>query len=329
MSAKNLSAGRFAFAFAIATALIGIAPPAAAEDYPGKQVVRLVLPFAAGSTSDAIGRIMADEFGKSMGGTFVVENRPGAGGMIGTAEAMRAPADGYTLVLTSNSTHALAPWLYKSVPYDAVKSFQHIGRWIEVPFVLVVPQKSPVNNFREFIAYAKANPDKLAFGYGTPSSQLSVELLNQMADIKTLPIPYKSHPNAVTDLIAGQTQFMILDLATALSQISGNNLKPLAMTTKVRSDYVPDLPTIAESGFPDYEYGTWVGVAAPVGTPKAIVDKLSAESIKILARPDVQKRFAVNAINVAPNTVKEQEQLVETGLEFWRKRIQEMKIELQ
>jgi tripartite-type tricarboxylate transporter receptor subunit TctC len=303
--------------------------PAHAQDYPGRQVVRLIVPFAAGSASDTIGRIMVDEFSKSMGGTFIVENRPGAGGMIGTTEAIRAPADGYTLVLTSNSTHALAPWLYKSVPYDAVKSFQHIGRWIEVPFVLVVSPKFPANTFREFIDYAKANPEKLAFGYGTSSSQLSVELLNQMADIKTLPIPYKSHPNAVTDLIAGQTQFMILDLAAAIAQLNGNNLKALALTARKRSGFLPNLSTIAESGYPEYEYATWIGMAAPVGTPKAIVDKLSAESLKILANPEVHKRFAAHAITAAPNTVKEQEELVETGLEFWRKRIQSMKIELQ
>jgi tripartite-type tricarboxylate transporter receptor subunit TctC len=150
-----------------------------------------------------------------------------------------------------------------------------------------------------------------------------------VADIKTLPVPYKSHPSAVTDLIAGQTQFMILDLAAAMPQISGNKLKALALTTKRSSEYLPNLPTIAESGYPDYEYATWIGLAAPAGTPKAIVDKLSAETLKILANPQVHKRFAAHAITVAPNTVPEQERLVETGLEFWRKRIQAMKIELQ
>jgi tripartite-type tricarboxylate transporter receptor subunit TctC len=318
--------GFFATAMLVVTAIIA---PAFAQDYPTKQVVKLIVPFAAGSASDTIGRIMVDEYTKAMGGTFIVENRPGAGGLVGTAEAVRAPADGYTLVLTSNSTHALAPWLYKTVPYDAVKNFQHIARWVEVPFVLVVSPNFPANTFREFIDYAKKNPDKLAFGYGTSSSQLSVELLNQMADIKTLPVPYKSHPNAVTDLIAGQTQFMILDMAAAIAQINGNNLKAIALTTKKRSEFLPNLPTIAESGYPDYTYATWLGLAAPAGTPSAIVEKLSAETLKILAKPDVQKRFAVHATTVAPNTVKEQEELVSTGLEFWRQRIQSMKIELQ
>lgn len=316
--------------FAAAMVVVStIATAAFAQDYPAKQVVKLVVPFAAGSASDTIGRIMVDEYAKAMGGTFIVENRPGAGGMLGTAEVSRSPADGYTLLLTSNSTHALAPWLYKTVPYDAVKGFQHIARWIEVPFVLVVSPKFPANTFREFIEHAKANPEKLAFGYGTSSSQLSVELLNQMADIKTLPIPYKSHPNAVTDLVAGQTQFMILDMAAAMAQISGGNLKPIALTTKKRSEFLPNLPTIAESGYPDYEYATWIGLAAPAGTPPAIVEKLSAETLKILAKPDVQKRFAANAITIVPNTVKEQEELVSTGLEFWRQRIQSMKIEPQ
>lgn len=122
---------------------------------------------------------------------------------------------------------------------------------------------------------------------------------------------------------------MILDLAAAIAQVSGNSLKALALTIRNRSEFLPNVPTIAESGYPEYEYATWIGMAAPVGTPKAIVDKLSAESLKILANPAVHKRFAVHAITVAPNTVKEQEQLVETGLEFWRKRIQSMKIELQ
>lgn len=300
-----------------------------AADYPKAQTVKVLLPFAAGSASDTTSRIMADELQKVLGGTWVVDNRPGAGGLIGTEQGMKSPPDGYTLIVTSSSTHSLAPFLYKKVPYDPVKDFVHICNWIDVPFLLVVHPDVPARTTQEFVDHAKKNPGKLAYGYGTPSSQLGAELLNSMAGIKTLGVPYKSHPAAVTDLVGGQTQFMVLDTSAAIAQMKANRVRALGVASLKRLSFLPDIPTIAESGYPEYQYSAWIGVAAPVGTPRAIVDRIAAASQKQLALPEVQQRFAAALIPVAPNTQQEQENMVRNNQELWRKRFREWKIEPQ
>lgn len=313
----------------LGTALAAGHAAAQAPDYPGAQPVRILLPFAAGSASDTTARIMADELQKALGGTFVVDNRPGAGGTIGTEQGAKAPPDGYTLIVTSSSTHSLAPFLYKRVAYDPVKDFQHIGNWIDLPFVLVVHPAVPVKTFQEFIEHAKKNPGKLAYGYGTPSSQLGAELLDSMAGIKTLGVSYKSHPAAVTDLVAGQTQFMILDVSAAIGQMRAQRLRALAVTSTERLQFMPEIPSIAESGYPEYQYSAWIGLAAPAGTPRAIIDRLSAAGRERMALPEVQQRFAGQLIPVAANTQQEQEAFVQRNLEVWRKRFREWKIEPQ
>ena len=302
---------------------------AQAPEYPKAQTVKIVVPFAAGSASDTVGRLMADELQKALGGSFIVDNRPGAVGLIGTEQAAKAAPDGYTLILTSSSTHSLAPMLYKKVPYDPLKDFVHIGRWIDLPFVLAVRPDFPARTLAEFIAEAKSKPDKLAYGFGTPSSQLGALLLDSMAGIKTLGVSYKSHPAAVTDLIGGQTQYMIVDISATMPQMKAGRLRALAVTTKKRTSFLPDLPSIAESGYPDYEYSAWIGLAAPVGTPRAIIDRLSAAGMKQLAMPEVQQRFTAQNIPVAANTPVEQEATVKALLETWRKRFNEWKIEPQ
>ncbi len=307
----------------------GQAAAQGAADYPKAQTVKVILPFAAGSASDTTSRIMADELQKVLGGTWVVENRPGAGGLIGTEQGMKSTPDGYTLVVTSSSTHSLAPFLYKKVPYDPVKDFVHICNWIDVPFVLVVHPDVPAKTTQEFVEYAKKNPGKLAYGYGTPSSQLGAELLNTLAGIKTLGVPYKSHPAAVTDLVGGQTQFMVLDTSAAIAQMKANRVRALGVASQKRLSFLPEIPTVAESGYPEFLYSAWIGVAAPVGTPRAIIDRVAAASQKQLALPEVQQRFAAALIPVSPNTQQEQENFVRTNLEVWRKRFRDWKIEPQ
>lgn len=312
-----------------AASLAGAPAWAQTPPYPKARPVKVLLPFAAGSASDTTARIMADELQKALDGTFVVENRPGAGGIIGTEQAAKSAPDGYTLIVTSSSTHSLAPFLYKKVGYDPVADFLHVGNWIDVPFVMVVHPDLPTKTFQEFIDYAKKNPGKLNYGYGTPSSQLGAELLNSMAGIKTQGVSYKSHPAAVTDLIAGQTQFMILDTSAAVGHMKVNRLRALAVTSMKRLSFLPELPSIAEGGFPDYQYSAWIGCAVPVGTPRDIVDKLNAAGRERLAMPEVQARFAAQYIPVSPNSQQEQEAFVKRNLEVWRKRFQEWKIEPQ
>jgi len=302
---------------------------AQAIDYPKAQTVKILLPFAAGSASDTTARFMAEELQKSLGGNFVVDNRPGANGLIGTEQGAKSIPNGYTLIMTSSSTHSLAPFLYKKVPYDPVKDFIHIGNCIDLPFVLAVKSDFPANNFQEFIDYARKNPDKLAYGYGTPSSQLGAQLLGSMAGIQTLGVSYKSHPAAVTDLISGQTQFMILDISAALTQIKAGRLRALAVTSTKRLSFMAEVPSIAESGYPEYQYSAWIGMAAPVGTPKTIIEKLSAAIQKQLSMPEVNQRFSAQNIPIAINTQQEQENFVKSNLEVWRKRFKEWKIEPQ
>ena len=285
-----------------------------AQDYPLKQAVSIIVPFPAGSGTDTIVRIMAGELQKSMGGTFVVENRPGYVGIIGTEQAAKAPPDGYTLVVSSGAQHTLARWLFKNVPYDAVNDFAHIGKWVDVGFMLVVNPALPVKSLQEFIAYAKANPGKLAYGYGTSSAQLGATLLNSMAKIDTLGVPYKGQPPALTDLIGGSLQFMIVDLVVGTPLVTSGQLRAIAVTPAARVAYAPTLPTIAESGFPDYDFSTWVGLAAPRATPRPIVERLNAEIRKILAKPEVRTKLEAMGMDLRPNSVAEQEAFVQATL---------------
>lgn len=285
-----------------------------AQDYPLKQPVSIIVPFPAGSGTDTIVRIMAGEFQKSMGGTFVVENRPGYVGIIGTEQAAKAPPDGYTLVVSSGAQHTLARWLFKNVPYDAVNDFAHIGKWVDVGFMLVVNSALPVKNLQDFIAYAKANPGKLAYGYGTSSAQLGATLLNSMAKIDTLGVPYKGQPPALTDLIGGSLQFMFVDLVVGTPLVTSGQLRAIAVTPAARVAYAPTLPTIAESGFPDYDFSTWVGLAAPRATPRPIVERLNAEIRKILAKPEVRTKLEAMGMDLRPNSVAEQEAFVQATL---------------
>lgn len=285
-----------------------------AQDYPLKQPVSIIVPFPAGSGTDTIVRIMAGELQKSMGGTFVVENRPGYVGIIGTEQAAKAPPDGYTLVVSSGAQHTLARWLFKNVPYDAVNDFAHIGKWVDVGFMLVVNPALPVKNLQDFIAYAKANPGKLAYGYGTSSAQLGATLLNSMAKIDTLGVPYKGQPPALTDLIGGSLQFMFVDLVVGTPLVTSGQLRAIAVTPAARVAYAPTLPTIAESGFPDYDFSTWVGLAAPRATPRPIVERLNAEIRKILAKPEVRTKLEAMGMDLRPNSVAEQEAFVQATL---------------
>lgn len=284
---------------------------ASAQEYLLKKIVQIIVPFPAGSGTDTLVRLMASGLQKSMGGTFVVENRPGFFGVIGTDQAAKSVPDGYTLVVSSGAQHSLPKWLYKNVPYDAVSDFAHMGKWVDIGFMLLVHPSVPAKNLQEFVAYAKSNPGKLAYGYGSASSQLSAEMLNSLANIKTLGVPYKGQAPALTDLVAGVLQFMIADVLVGASFVTSGQLRALAVTPKTRVGYISTLPTIAELGFPDYDFSTWVGLAAPRGTPRDVVDRLNAESKKILTNAEIRAKLEAMGMDVRPNGVGEQEAFVQ------------------
>ncbi len=290
-------------------------PSAMAQTYPTKPV-KLVVPFPPGGSLDTTGRLLAQKLTEAWGQPVVVENKPGAGGNIGADLVAKSPADGYTILMGALSTHAVNPSLYAKMPYDAAKDFAPITLIAITPNVLVVNAASPVNNVREFIAYAKANPGKLSFGSGSSGSagHLAGELFKVETGTDAVHIPFKGGAPATQALLAGDTQFMFDNLANAMAQVKAGKLKALAVTTAKRSPLVPDLPTMAEAGLPGFDISTWYGLFAPAGTPPAVIAKWNAEVAKILNSPDVRARLVADGAEPTPNTPEQFAQMIASEL---------------
>ena len=300
-------------AITLAVVIVGsaAATTAWAQAYPTKPV-KLVVPFPPGGSLDITGRLLAQKLTETWGQPVVVENKPGAGGNIGADLVAKSPPDGYTILLGALSTHAVNPNLYAKMPYDAVKDFAPITLIAITPNVLVVNAASPVNNVREFIAYAKANPGKLAFGSGSNGSagHLAGELFKVETGSDAVHVPFKGGAPATQALLAGDTQFMFDNLANAMAQVKAGKLKALAVTTAQRSPLVPELPTMAEAGLPGFDLSTWYGLFAPAGTPTAIVAKWNADVTRILNSPDVRARLVADGAEPSPNTPEQFAQMI-------------------
>ncbi len=278
-----------------AVALLGMATASMvmAEDYPTRTVTDIVASTAGGGT-DIISRIYAEQLSKQMGQPFIVENIAGAGSLTGTVQAARATADGYTLQTGLNASMAVNPSLFANLPYDPVNDFEPVGMLGQFPFALVVSNNFPAHSVKELIAMAKEKPGAINYasaGNGT-GQQLSMELFKLMTGINLAHVPYRGAAPAYTDVMSGQVPVFIDNLASALGQIKGGSVRALAVTSKERSPLLPDVPTIAESGVPDYVYYTWFGMWAPKGTPRPVIDKLYAEIKKAQATPAVKGRIA-------------------------------------
>jgi len=267
----------------------GIAP---AQTYPAKPI-RLVVPYPAGGPLDTVARLLGQKVSESVKQPVVVDNKPGAGGNIGADVVAKAPPDGYTILMGAVATHAINPTLYPGIPYDAVRDFQTVTQVASTPNVLIVHPSIPVNDVREFIAYAKAHPGKLNFGSGSTGSagHLAGELFKSMAGIEMTHVPYKGAAPAMQDLIGGQVQLMFDNYASASTQVRAGKVKALAVTTAKRSPLAPELPTIAESGLPGFDISTWFGVFVPAGTPRPLVERLHAEITHALALDDVREKM--------------------------------------
>ena len=284
---------RFVAALAAAAAIGVVAPAVAQGTYPTKPV-RLVVPFPAGGTTDILARAVAQKLSETWGQSVIVDNRPGAGGNIGSELVAKSPPDGYTLLMGTVGTHAINPSLYAKMPYDHVKDFTPVILVAGVPNVLVVNLSLPVNSVQELIAYGKANPNKLNFassGNGT-SIHLSGELFRTMTGVQMTHVPYKGSAPALTDLIGGQVQLMFDNLPSSLQFIKAGKLRALAVTSAERSSALPDLPTLSESGLAGFEASSWFGVLAPAGTPRDIVTKLNGAIAAWLASPDAKEKLA-------------------------------------
>jgi len=280
-----------------------VAALAAAQTYPTKPI-RLVVPFPPGGATDILARDVAQKLTEAWGQSVIVDNRPGAGGNIGSELVAKSAPDGYTLEMGTVGTHAINASLYAKMPYDHVKDFTPVILVAGVPNVLVVNPSLPANSVAELIAYAKANPGKLNFassGNGT-SIHLSGELFKVMAGVQITHIPYKGSAPALQDLVGGQVQMMFDNLPPSLPQIKAGKLRALAVTSAARASALPDVPTLAESGLPGFEASSWFGILAPAGTPAPIVAKLNAEIARYLATPEAKEKLAKQGANAAGGT---------------------------
>ncbi|WP_354684642.1 tripartite tricarboxylate transporter substrate binding protein [Cupriavidus necator] len=282
---------RFLKPLAAAAALCALILPAgqAWAEFPDKPI-RFVVPFAAGSATDQLARAIGQAITVDSKVSVVVDNKPGANGFIAASDVAKAAPDGYTVLISTNTTHAANEHLFKKLPYDPVKDFTPVTALGRGGQIMVVNPQVPAKTVGEFIALAKKQPGKLSFGSGSSSSRIAGELFQQMAHVELLHVPYKSNPLAITDLLGNQIQMMITDTATGLPQVKSGKLRALGVSGKARSPLAPDVPTIDEAGVKGYEMSYWFAAYAPAGTPQPVVAKLNALMVKA-ARSDSAAGF--------------------------------------
>ena len=292
---------------AAAALLAALALPAQAEaqEWPARQVT-LIVPFSAGGTTDLFGRLLSQHLQQKTGQPFIVENRAGAGGNLGTQLVARAAPDGYTFLVGTVSTHAINPFLYSKLPYDTVKDFQPVSLIARLPNILVVNPSLPVNTVLELVTYLKANPDKLS--YGSSGVGTSIHLAAELFKIKTgttmTHVPFRSSGDVMNNLTGGHIELAFDNITLAWTQVKAGRLRALAVTSTERSTIAPDVPTMADT-IAGFEATSWHGVFAPAGTPKPIVDKMAAEMKRILELPDVKEKLAELGALAAPMTPEE------------------------
>ena len=312
---------------ALPLALTLISGTAFAQAYPNRNIT-LVLPFAAGSGTDTTTRIISKELGTALGVGMVIDNRAGANGSIAASYVARSAPDGYTLFVTTNTTHSANPYLLKTMSYDPVKDFTPIARTGDLPFMLVINPEIPANSVAELIALAKKEPGKLSYASGSSSAIVSGATFARLAGIDLLHVPYKSSPPALTDVIAGRVSMMFVDVLTGLPHVNGKALKALAVTTKRPSALLPHLPTM-DSTVKGFDITSWQGYLGPANLPKEIVTKLNAEIRKVIERPDVKKELAERGMEAFSGTPEEFDAFLKEQLVLWEKLIADAGIEKQ
>ena len=304
---------------AVASACTLAAPPVAlAQSYPTKSI-RLICPFPPGGAVDIASRAIANELSKTIGQQVVVENKPGAGGNIGGAEAARAAPDGYTIFMTTSGINAINPALYSKMPFDPNKDLAPVSALVSLNNVLVVHPSVTAKSVTDVIAMAKAQPGKMTYassGSGT-SIHMSAEMFKHLAKVDILHIPYKGSSPALIDMLGGQVMMMFDNVPSALPHIKSGKLRALATTGAKRDATLPDLPTIAEAGVPGYESGVWFGLLVPAGTPRDIVAKLNAEAVKGTKSPEFVKRMTDLGYNIIGSTPEQMTEMLKTELNTW------------
>jgi len=315
--------------FCLFLSTIGLAPALAAadDDYPGRAIT-LIVPFGPGLSTDAIARYMADEMGKIVGQSIIVENRPGAEGSIGSQLAARAQPNGYTLIFVSNGSHAGNVALFKKLPYDPVKDFTPVGAISAAPWALAVRTDLPAQNLPEFLRYASERPGTVTLAHGSASSRACVALLETKGGIDVNDIPYKSLQPAMIDVEAKRLDACFLPLGVAITAHNSGRLRVLAITAPRRSQLAPDIPAMAED-LPGYELVSWIGIMAPAGTPPGIVDTLHAAMAKVLSQPKTVEKLAVfghDELSLGPAQFAN---LVATDIGHWQQLVRDAHIPQQ
>ena len=314
----------------LTTSLTLVAAPSHADTYPSKPI-RLIVPFPASGATDLLARAIAQKVGASMGQQIVVDNRPGAGGAIGSDMAAKAPADGYTLLIATTSTHSIGPYINTHLPYNTETDFTPIGQVAVATNVLVVPNQLPVKNVRELIDYAKKHPGELNYassGNGTVV-HLTAEAFKAQAGIFITHIPYRGTALAVPDLISNKVQVLFDSIVSGMPHVKDGKLKALAVTSLKRSPLAPELPTASESGLPGFESDTWFGIYGPKGLPPEIVNRLNAEFNKAIQSQDVRDRLAKLGAEPVGGTPAQFAAMVRKDSARWGKLIKDRKITVE
>jgi tripartite-type tricarboxylate transporter receptor subunit TctC len=310
--------GPFAFLTASLLAVwMGSIPAAAAQDFPNRPV-RIVVPWPPGGNVDITARTVQAAFGDALGQQVIVENRPGAGGTVGSAQVAKASPDGYTLLLGSSGTVTNAPAVYKNIAYDPVKDLTAIGPIQSVPMVLTAAPKTPVANWSEFVSFSKNKTVSIASAGNGSSNHLAIELLMRQANLKLLHVPYKGSGPAIADLLGSQVETMMDQLTASIGYIREGRLKALAVTSKTRSPQLPNVPTLDELGVKDFEVSTFTGIFGPAGMPPPVADKLHAALKKALSVESVREKYRSMGVEVIDLSQAAFAAYVKTDYEKWR-----------
>ncbi|MEI6758824.1 MAG: tripartite tricarboxylate transporter substrate binding protein [Betaproteobacteria bacterium] len=304
--------------FGLLLSLFGLQAQETAGGFPAKPV-RVILTFPAGGGVDVIARVLTQKLTESTGQQFIVDNKPGAGGIIAADMVAKSAPDGYTLLFALDTVLTVTPHLYRNTPFDSIKDFAPISLVAESPLVVLTSPSANIGSLAELIKRAKANPGTMNFGSGGSGSSghLAAELMNNMAGIKMTHVPYKGGPQVLTDLAGGQVQMTILSLAASVTMVKAGRANLVAVTGANRLPGYPEVPTVSEAGLPGYQAGFWVGLLAPAGTPRPVVNKLRDEVQKVLNNPELRQQFQNNGVTPVGNTPEQFATVIDSDKKKW------------
>jgi tripartite-type tricarboxylate transporter receptor subunit TctC len=311
----------------LAVLLCAISAQAAApvSSYP-ERPIRVIVPFGPGTGTDILARTLTEDLRAGLGWNFVVDNRAGGSAQIAAELAAKAPADGYTVFLSTNTPHSANPFLFKKINYDPIKDFAAVCRIIHYGFILVVNPNSKIGTVPELLAFAKARPGKTSYAFGNSTGQVNGAYFVKAAKLDSIPVPYKSTPPAMIDLIGGQVHFMFVDMASSQAHVKAGRLRAIGVMSDQRSKLMPDLPAVGET-VPGFDTTPWAGFFVPAGTPKAIISRLSSETLKTINKPAINQKLTELGLEPVPAGPEELDRFVQQQLKNWGKKIRDAGIQ--